>query len=174
MGRSVPAAHLRRSVCGMTHTPPSRPMGVMAGLTKVGGLRPPPPDGGERGDRGGGEGRSRGACGQSVTGVRSGGRTPGRGAERWPSEAETPERRTHTTRGESRRVRGRAEATVQEERGGRRWGGEVDVRRRAQRHPAGRGRRPRAGECAGTAAQERGGCYNVVAGGGFFWWGRVD
>ena len=44
----------------------------------------------------GGEGRSRGACGQSVTGVRSGGRTPGRVAERWPSEAETPERRAHT------------------------------------------------------------------------------
>ncbi len=55
-----------------------------------------PTDGVEGGDRGGGEGRSRGACGQSVTGVRSGGRTPGRVAERWPSEAETPERRAHT------------------------------------------------------------------------------
>ena len=44
----------------------------------------------------GGEERSRGACGQSVTGGRSGGRTPGRVAERWPSEAETPERRAHT------------------------------------------------------------------------------
>ncbi len=49
----------------------------------------------------GGEGRSRGACGQSVTGVRSGGRTPGRVAERWPSEAETPERRAHTPRAAS-------------------------------------------------------------------------
>ena len=49
MKRPVLAAHLRRSVCGMNHTPPSRPAGVMAGLTKVGGLRPPPPGGVERG-----------------------------------------------------------------------------------------------------------------------------
>ncbi|WP_289684729.1 hypothetical protein, partial [Paramuribaculum intestinale] len=46
-----------------------------------------PTDGVEVGDRGGGEERSRGACGQSVTGGRSGGRTPGRVAERWPHEA---------------------------------------------------------------------------------------
>ena len=67
----------------------------------------------------GGEGRSRGACGQSVTGVRSGGRTPGRDSGTVAARGVDPgEESPHTTRGESRRVRGRAEAAAQEKRRG--------------------------------------------------------
>ncbi len=76
--------------------PTKPPYGRHGGAYKGRWSTTTPTDGVEGGDRGGGEGRSRGACGQSVTGVRSGGRTPGRVAERWPSEAETPERRAHT------------------------------------------------------------------------------
>jgi len=81
--------------------PTKPPYGRHGGAYKGRWSTTTPTDGVEGGDRGGGEGRSRGACGQSVTGVRSGGRTPGRVAERWPSEAETPERRAHTPRAAS-------------------------------------------------------------------------
>ena len=58
--------------------PTKPPCGRHGGAYKGrGSTTTPPPDGGvEGGDREGGEGRSRGACGQTVTGVRSGGRTP--------------------------------------------------------------------------------------------------
>ena len=67
--------------------PTKPPYGRHGGAYKGRWSTTTPTDGVEVGDRGGGEERSRGACGQSVTGGRSGGRTPGRVAERWPHEA---------------------------------------------------------------------------------------
>ena len=107
----------------------------------------------------GGEERSRGACGQSVTGGRSGGRTPGRVAERWPSEAETPERRAHTPRAASP---GGFEAAPRRQ------------RREAQDAEAGRDGAAGGGVRRDGSTGEGRECYNVVAGGGFFWRGRVD
>ncbi len=66
----------------------------------------------------------------------------------------------HTTRGESRRVRGRAEAAAQEER-------EAIVE-------AGRDGAAGGGVRRDGSTGEGRECYNVVAGGGFFWWRRVD